>query len=145
MQRLVAQEARLRQRASIDIPALSAAAAAVLAKVRDAIDRNDLPEALGFALADRMVKAEIDALAGAVEKRFGERALLGNGAIDTTGPAFKAASTGLAPAEQQTLAFAWPAMRAAQQLTAHERTAAALRQTEELRQTQRQGQGKVLK
>ena len=140
MKRLVAEEAGLRQRASIDIPALSPAAETVLAKVRDAIDRNDLPAALGFALADRMVKAEIDALNTAVRQRFGERALLGNGAMDTGGPAFKAASTGLAPAEQQKLASAWPTIRAAQQLAAHERTVEALKQTEALRQTQRQSQ-----
>ncbi|MBL8594590.1 MAG: BID domain-containing protein, partial [Devosia sp.] len=138
--RLVVEEAATRQRASIDIPALSPAAETVLAKVRDAIDRNDLPAALGFALADRMVKAEIDALNTTVRERFGERALLGNGAMDTGGPAFKAASAGLAPAEQQTLASAWPAMRAAQQLAAHERTVSALKETEALRQTQRQGQ-----
>ncbi len=140
MKRLVAEETGLRQRASIDIPALSPAAETVLAKVRDAIDRNDLPAALGFALADRMVKAEIDALNGAVRDRFGERGLLGNGAMDTGGPALKAASSGLAPADQQKLAAAWPSMRAAQQLAAHERTTEALKQTEALRQTQRQGQ-----
>ncbi|TPJ81909.1 Ti-type conjugative transfer relaxase TraA [Mesorhizobium sp. B2-5-13] len=140
MKRLVAEETGLRQRAAIDIPALSAAAETMLAKVRDAIDRNDLPAALGFALADRMVKAEIDALNGAVRQRFGERALLGNGAGDTGGPAFKSASAGLAPAEQQKLASAWPAMRTAQQLAAHERTVTALKETEALRQTQRQGQ-----
>jgi BID domain of Bartonella effector protein (Bep) len=140
MKRLVAEEAGQRRRASIDIPALSPVAASVLARVRDAIDRNDLPAALGFALADRMVKAEIDALNGAVRERFGERALLGNGAMDTGGPAFKAASAGLLPAEQQKLASAWPVMRTAQQLAAHERMVAALKQTEALRQTQRQGQ-----
>ena len=140
MKRLVAEEAGLRQRALIDIPALSPTAASVLAKVRDAIDRNDLPAALGFALADRMVKAEIDALNTAVRQRFGERALLGNAAMDTGGPAFKTASAGLAPAAQQKLASAWPTMRAAQQLAAHERTVAALKETEALRQTQRQGQ-----
>ncbi len=140
MKRLVAEETGMRQRASIDIPALSPAAETVLAKVRDAIDCNDLPAALGFALADRMVKAEIDALNTAVRQRFGERALLGNGAMDTGGPAFKAASSGLAPAEQQKLASAWPSMRAAQQLAAHERTVEALKQTEALRQAQRQGQ-----
>jgi Ti-type conjugative transfer relaxase TraA len=138
--RLVAEETATRQRASIDIPALSPAAETVLAKVRDAIDRNDLPAALRFALADRMVKAEIDALNTAVRQRFGERALLGNGAMDTGGPAFKAASTGLAPAEQQKLASAWPTMRTGQQLAAHERTVTALKGTEALRQTQRQGQ-----
>jgi Ti-type conjugative transfer relaxase TraA len=138
--RLLAEETTIRQRAGIDIPALSPAAETVLAKVRDAIDRNDLPAALGFALADRMVKAEIDALNTALRQRFGERALLGNGGMDTGGPAFKAASTGLAPAEQQQLASAWPTMRAAQQLAAHERTLTALKETEALRQTKRQGQ-----
>ncbi len=143
MKTLVTEEARLRQRASVDIPPLSPSAASVLAKVRDAIDRNDLPAALGFALADQMVKAEIDALNAAVRERFGERALLGNGAMDTGGPAFKAASAGLAPTEQQKLASAWPSMRAAQQLAAHERMVKALKETEALRQTQRQG--KILK
>jgi hypothetical protein len=140
MKRLVAEEAGVRQRASIDIPALSPAAETVLAKVRDAIDRNDLPAALSFALADRMVKAEIDALNTAVRQRFGERALLGNAAMDTGGPAFKAASAGLAPVEQQKLASAWPTMRTAQQLEAHGRTVEALKQTEALRQMQRQSQ-----
>jgi hypothetical protein len=140
MQRFIAEEAEQRRRASIDIPALSPAAASVLAKVRDAIDRNDLPAALGFALADRVVKAEIDALNGAVRERFGEWALLGNTAMDTGGLAFKSASAGLALAEQQKLASAWPTMRAAQRLATHERTVAALEQTEALRHTQRQGQ-----
>ncbi|MNL88852.1 hypothetical protein D3C87_2188290 [compost metagenome] len=60
--------------------------------------------------------------------------------MDTGGPAFKAASNGLAPAEQQKLASAWPAMRTAQQLAAHERTVEALKQTEALHQAQRQNQ-----
>jgi hypothetical protein len=87
-----------------------------------------------------MVKAEIDALNAALRQRFGERALLGNGAMDTGSPRFKAASTGLTPAEQHKLALAWPTMRTAQQLAAHERTVEALKQTEALRQTQRQSQ-----
>ena len=52
--RLEADETALRHRVSIDIPALSHSARAVLEKVRDAIDRNDLSAALGFALADRI-------------------------------------------------------------------------------------------
>jgi Ti-type conjugative transfer relaxase TraA len=62
-----------RKRTSIDIPSLSPAAARAMEKVRDAIDRNDLPAALGFALADRMVKAELDTFNKAVSERFGER------------------------------------------------------------------------
>ena len=60
--------------------------------------------------------------------------------MDTGGPAFKAVSSALAPAEQQKLASAWPTMRTAQQLAAHERTVAALKETEALRQMQRQSQ-----
>lgn len=54
-------EQALRQRVSIDIPALSPAARTVLERVRDAIDRNDLPAALGNALSNREAKLEIDA------------------------------------------------------------------------------------
>ncbi|MER9726630.1 MULTISPECIES: hypothetical protein [unclassified Mesorhizobium] len=44
----------------------------------------------------------------------------------------------MAPADRQKLAEAWPVMRAAQQLAAHERTVEALKQTEDLRLSQRQ-------
>lgn len=132
------EEQGRRQRVSIDIPALSPAAERVLERVRDAIDRNDLPAALGFAIADREVKAEIDRFNRAVSERFGERALLGNAAREPSGKVFDRAAEGLAPAEKQRLALAWPAMRTGQQLAAEQRTAEALKQTENLRQTQRQ-------
>ena len=138
--RLEADEMALRRRVSIDIPALSRAARAVLEKVRDAIDRNDLSAALGFALADRMAKAEIDGFNKAVSERFGERTLLSNGARDTDGAVFRKASLGLPAAEREQLAAAWPMMRAGQQLAAHERTVKALKETEALRQSQRQSQ-----
>lgn len=132
------QELAHRHRVSIDIPALSPAAARVLERVRDAIDRNDLPAAPGFAIADREVKAEIDRFNRAVSERFGERALLANAAREPFGKLFDRAAEGLAPSEKQRLAEAWPTMRIAQQLAAHERTAETLKQTENLRQTQRQ-------
>ena len=138
MERLVADEQLVRSRAAIDIPSLSPAAGLVLDKVRDAIDRNDLPAALGFALADRMVKAEIDAFNKIVTERFGERALLSNAAKDLDGNAFGKAALGLPPGEREKLASAWPTMRAGQQLAAHERTTQALKETEALRQSQRQ-------
>jgi hypothetical protein len=86
----------------------------MMGRVRDAIDRNDLPAALGFALADKMVKAEIDRLNTAVCERFGDRALLG---LDA-----RSIATQLPAAQKVRLAEAWPTLRAAQQLAAHERT-----------------------
>ncbi|RWL02680.1 MAG: Ti-type conjugative transfer relaxase TraA [Mesorhizobium sp.] len=49
LQRIEGEEKTLRQRVSIDTPALSPAAHSVLERVRDAIDRNDLPAAMGYA------------------------------------------------------------------------------------------------
>lgn len=138
--RLEADETALRHRVSIDIPALSSAARVVLEKVRDAIDRNDLSAALGFALADRMAKAEIDGFNKAVSERFGERTLFSNRAGDTEGAVFRKAALGLSAAEREKLSTAWSMMRTAQQLAAHERTVKALKETEALRQSQRQSQ-----
>ena len=135
-----AEERARRLKVSVDIPALSDNARNVLERVRDAIDRNDLPAALGFALADRMAKAEIDAFNKAVSERFGERSLLSNAAKDATGPAFEKQAFGMSPGERQKLATSWPMMRAGQQLAAHERTTQALKEAEALRQTQRQSQ-----
>lgn len=137
---LITAEASMRRRSSIDIPTLSPAAVSVLAKVGDAIDRSELPETLGVAGVDPLVKAEIDAFSRAVFERFGDRALLGKGAMSLSSPAFKVASASLTPTEQQKLVAAWPLMRAAQQLGAYKRTVAAAKRTEALRQTQRRGQ-----
>ncbi|MCJ7997523.1 Ti-type conjugative transfer relaxase TraA [Rhizobium cremeum] len=137
-QRLQADEQALRQRVSIDIPALSPAARLVLERVRDAIDRNDLPAALGFALSDRETKQEIDGFNKAVAERFGERTLLTNSARDPSGKLFDILSEGMRPEEKVRLKEAWPVMRTAQQLAAHERTVQSLKQAEDLRLTQRQ-------
>jgi hypothetical protein len=112
----------------------------VLERVRDAIDRNDLPAALEFALADRLAKAEIDGFVKAVAERYGERAFLTNGAKEPTGSTFEKLATGLTPVQREQLASAWPTLRTAQQLAAHERTAVALKQAEALRRTQKPGQ-----
>ncbi|WP_064697392.1 Ti-type conjugative transfer relaxase TraA [Rhizobium aegyptiacum] len=135
-QRIEAEEKSLRHRVSIDIPALSPAARTVLERVRDAIDRNDLPAALGFALADRETKLEIDGFNKAATERFGERTLLTNAAREPSGPLFEKLADGLQPQQREQLKQAWPVMRTAQQLAAHERTAATLKQAEELRRTQ---------
>lgn len=135
-----AEERAIRHRVAIDVPALSRDARRVLERVRDAIDRNDLPSALEFALADRMVKAEIEGFNKAVAERFGDRTFLPNAAREPYGQAFEKAAAGMDPARRDQLKEAWPAMRAAQQLAAGKRTAQALKQAEAQRLTQRQGQ-----
>jgi hypothetical protein len=137
-EKIAAEEQTLRQRASIDIPALSPEAYRVLERVRDAIDRNDLPAALGYAVSNREIKVEIDGFNKAVAERFGERRLLVNEAHTPSGKLFDRPADGMAPTDRQKLAEAWPVMRAAQQLAAHERTVEALKQTESLRMSQRQ-------
>ncbi|MQB13254.1 Ti-type conjugative transfer relaxase TraA (plasmid) [Agrobacterium tumefaciens] len=137
-QRLQTDEQALRQRVSIDIPALSPAARVVLERVRDAIDRNDLPAALGYVLSNRETKLEIDGFSKAVTERFGERTLLTNAARQPSGPLFDKLSNGMRPAQKEQLKEAWPVMRTAQQIAAHERTTQTLKQAEELRLTQRQ-------
>ncbi len=135
-----AEERVIRQRAALDIPALSADAARVLERVRDAIDRNDLPAALEFALADRMAKAEIDGFNKAIAERFGERTFLANGAKVPAGATFEKVAAGLNPAQREQLVSAWPAMRTAQLLAAQERTTQALKQADTLRRAQKPGQ-----
>ncbi|UXT61447.1 Ti-type conjugative transfer relaxase TraA (plasmid) [Agrobacterium fabrum] len=137
-QRLQADEQALRQRASIDIPALSPAAHVVLERVRDAIDRNDLPAAMAYALSNRETKLEIDGFNKAVTQRFGERTLLSNAAREPSGKIFEELSKGMKPEQKQQLKQAWPVIRTAQQLAAHEHIGQSLRQAEEQRLTQRQ-------
>nr|WP_236766994.1 Ti-type conjugative transfer relaxase TraA [Agrobacterium tumefaciens] len=133
------EERAVRTKLSLDIPALSASAKQVLERVRDAIDRNDIPAGLEFALADKMVKAELEGFAKAVSERFGERTFLTLAAKTADGKAFEAASAGMQPAQRQELRSAWDTIRTVQQLAAHERTAVALKQAESMRQTQSKG------
>lgn len=138
VKRIESEEKTLRQRVSIDIPALSPAAHTVLERVRDAIDRNDLPAAFGYALSNRETKLEIDGFNRAVAERFGERTLLTNAARKPAGQLFDKLAEGLQSQEKERLKEAWPVMRTAQQLAAHERTTAVLKQAEDLRLSQRQ-------
>ncbi len=133
-----ADEQALRQRVSIDIPALSPAARVVLERVRDAIDRNDLPAAMAYALSNRETKLEIDRFNKAITERFGERTLLSNAAREPSGKLYEQLSEGMKPEQKEQLKQALPVMRTAQQLAAHERTVQSLRQAEEHRLTQRQ-------
>ncbi|MDO1585461.1 Ti-type conjugative transfer relaxase TraA [Rhizobium oryzicola] len=137
-QRLKTDEQVMRQRFSIDIPALSPAARVVLERVRDAIDRNDLPAAMAYALSNRETKLEIDGFNQAVTERFGERVLLNNAAREPSGKLYEKLAEGMKPEQKEQLKQAWPVMRTAQQLAAHERTVQSLKLAEEQRLKQRQ-------
>lgn len=134
-----AEELAVRRQVALEIPALSSNAKSVLERVRDAIDRNDLPSGLEYALADKMVKAELEGFAKAVTERFGERTFLSLAAKDTTGEAFQRVTSGMNAAQKSEVQQAWNSMRTVQQLYAHERNVTALKQTEAIRQTRSQG------
>ncbi|MBY2988736.1 Ti-type conjugative transfer relaxase TraA [Rhizobium leguminosarum] len=133
------EERAVRLKVSVDIPALSPSAKLTLERVRDAIDRNDLPAGLEYALADKMVKAELEGFAKAVSERFGERTFLPLAAKDAGGKTFETVTTGMTPGQKAEVQSAWNSMRTVQQLGSHERTTEALKQAETLRQTKSQG------
>jgi hypothetical protein len=133
------EERAVRLKVSIDIPALSVNAKQVFERVRDAIDRNDLPAGLDYALADKMVKVELEGFARAVAERFGERTFLPLAAKDANGQTFSTVTAGMTGAQKAEMQSAWNAMRTVQQLAAHERTTEALKQAEVLRQMKSQG------
>ncbi|MBX5173539.1 Ti-type conjugative transfer relaxase TraA [Rhizobium sp. NZLR1b] len=133
------EERAVRYRVSVDIPALSPSAKQTLERVRDAIDRNDLPAGLEYALADKMVKAELEGFAKAVSERFGERTFLPLAAKDTDGKTFDTVTAGMTSGQKAEVRSAWNSMRTVQQLAAHERTTEALKQAETMRQTKSQG------
>ncbi|MCR6502073.1 Ti-type conjugative transfer relaxase TraA [Shinella sp. CPCC 101442] len=134
-----AEELAVRRQVVLEIPALSSNAKSVLERVRDAIDRNDLPAGLEYALADRMVKAELEGFAKAVTERFGERTFLPLAAKDTKGEAFQRVTSDMNAMQRSEVQQAWNTMRTVQQLSAHERTITALKAAEARRQTKSQG------
>ncbi|YCI06430.1 Ti-type conjugative transfer relaxase TraA (plasmid) [Ensifer sp. D2-11] len=133
------QERTVRLKVSVDIPALSPSAKQTLERVRDAIDRNDLPAGLEYARADRMVKAELEGFASAVSERFGERTFLGIAAKQPGGEVFNSVTAGMTPAQKAEVQSAWNSMRTIQQLSAHERATETIKQSEAFRQTQSKG------
>jgi hypothetical protein len=133
------EERAARLKVSVDIPALSPSARQTLERVRDAIDRNDLPAGLEYALADKMVKEELEGFARAVSERFGERTFLPLAAKDTDGKTFETVTSRMTVGQKAEIQLAWNSMRTVQQLGAHERTTEALKQAETLRQTKSQG------
>lgn len=98
-----AEERAARVKVAVDIPALSPAAKNVLERVRDAIDRNDLPAALALSLEDKMVKAELEGFARAVNERFGERSMLANSAKTPDGPTFEKLAAGMSAGQRDEL------------------------------------------
>jgi hypothetical protein len=132
--RYEAEERATRLKAAVDIPALSEGARQTLERIRDAIDRNDLPAALGFALEDRMIAAELEGFAKAVAERFGERTFLPLAARDSDGETARELLNGLSPDQRQDLKGAWADLRAIQQLAGAQRT----KEAEGLREAQRQ-------
>lgn len=132
------EERAARVKVAVDIPALSPTAKNVLERVRDAIDRNDIPAALAFSLEDKMVRAELEGFARAVSERFGERSMLTNAAKSPDGPAFEKLAAGMNASQRDQLKAAWPALRTAQQLAAQQRTVEAQRRAETMRPSQRQ-------
>ncbi|SCB37860.1 Ti-type conjugative transfer relaxase TraA [Rhizobium hainanense] len=134
-----AEELAVRKQVALEVPALSASAKSVLERVRDAIDRNDLPAGLEYALADKMVKAELEGFARAVAERFGERTFLPLAARDSSGEAFQRVTSGMNATQKAEVRQAWDTMRTAQQLSAHERSVTALKASETMRQTKSQG------
>lgn len=134
-----AEEMAVRRQGTLEIPALSSNAKSVLERVRDAMDRNDLPSGLEYALADKMVKAELEGFAKAVTERFGERTFLPLAAKDANGEAFQWVTSGMNATQRSEVQQAWNTMRTVQQLFAHDRSVTALKQTEALRQTKSQG------
>ncbi|PSJ62760.1 Ti-type conjugative transfer relaxase TraA [Pseudaminobacter soli (ex Li et al. 2025)] len=134
--RYEAEERATRLRVAVDIPALSPSAKNMLERIRDAIDRNDLPSALQFALEDKMIESELKGFARAVSERFGERTFIGLAAKEADGKALKRVSEGMSAAQMEELKAAWPDLRTAQQLAAQQRTEEAVKQAETFRQTQ---------
>lgn len=139
--RYEAEERATRLKSAVDIPALSEGARQTLERIRDAIDRNDLPAALGFALEDRMIAAELEGFAKAVAERFGERTFLPLAARDSDGETARELLNGLSPDQRQELKCAWPDLRTIQQLAGAQRTQEAEGLREAQRQTLSQSQG----
>lgn len=130
-----AEERKFRTKVSIDVPALSTSARQTLDRAREAIDRNVLRCGLEFSRADSDVKAELEEFAKAVSERFGERTFLTLAAREPNGLTFEKLTSDMNLSQKSEVQSAWNAMRTAQELAAHERTTAALKLDETMRQT----------
>ncbi len=138
-QKYEAEERHTRAQATIEIPALSANARLALERLRDAIDRNDLPAGLEYALSDRMVKAELEGFAKAVSARFGERTFLREAARQAKGPVLETVTAGMSAGQRDEIRTAWDTMRTVQQLDRHLNGAMTSREAESARQAKTRG------
>lgn len=107
-----------RDRQRVDVPSISNNANHTLELIRDAIDRNDLHSHLGFALSDRIVRAEIEGLSKALDEKFGANTF---SSAEPKGKKFDAAAAKVTPEDQGKLAQAWPLFNIAQKVAAHQR------------------------
>jgi hypothetical protein len=107
-----------RDRQRVDVPSLSNEASRTLERIRDAIDRNDLHSHLGFALSDRIVRAEIDGLNKALDEKFGANTF---SSAEPKGRKFDAAAAKVTPDDHGKLAQSWPLFNAAQKVAAHQK------------------------
>ena len=136
LQRYGSDEEALRRRLALDIPALSEEARRVLEKVRDAIDRNDLATDLEFAVADKMVKAELQGFVHAVDQRFGHRSLLRAAAADAEGEVSRTLSARMNAEQREALRQAWPLLRAVQQWAADQQREMSKKQVQTFKDEQ---------
>jgi hypothetical protein len=113
-----------RNRQRVDVPSISNDAGRTLERIRDAIDRNDLHSQLGFALSDRIVRAEIEGLNKALNEKFGANTFT---AAEPKGKKFDAAAAKVTPEDHAKLAQSWPLFNAAQKVAAHEKEQAQAR------------------
>lgn len=99
-------------------PSISNGAALTLERIRDAIDRSDLHSQLGFALSDRIVRAEIEGLNKALDEKFSANALT---SAEPKGKTFGAAAAKVMPEDQAKLGQSWSLFSAAQKVAAYEK------------------------
>lgn len=102
----------------VDVPSIANDASRTLERIRDAIDRNDLHSHLGFAMSDRIVRAEIEGLNKALDEKFGPNTF---SSAEPKGKKFEAAAAKVAPSDHAKLAEAWPLFNAAQKVAAHQK------------------------
>lgn len=130
-----ADEAELRRRAAIDVPALSPEARQVLETVPSTFRKDEAQAVLEVANASALVNLELTRFSQAVTERFGERTFLGISAADPNGETFDRVSSQMNLVQKEELRRAWPLLRAIHRLAAYERTSVSMKEAESLRQT----------
>lgn len=122
-----------RDRQRVDVPSISNNAEHTLERIRDAIDRNDLHSHLGFALSDKIVRAEIEGLNKALDEKFGPNTF---SSAEPKGKKFDAAAAKVTPDDRAKLVQSWPLFNAAHKVAVEQREQAQAQQ-----KAQTRGQG----